>query len=94
MLRRATSDLPWCAWQCSMQYALCPAVFFLLLVSPGHSLHTPYLSDKTNVFGAESTGHCQSKNRWLSRLDRHLLGISFRGGLLFFFILEEEMYIF
>lgn len=80
MLRRATSDLPWRARQYSMQYAPCPAVFFLLLVSSGHSLHTPYLSNKANVFGVESTGHCQSKDRWLSRQEGHLLGICFKGG--------------
>lgn len=93
MLRRATSEWPQCAWQHSMQYALCPAVVFLLVVSPGHSLHTPYLSNKTNVFSAESTGHCQSKDRWLSRLDGHLLGI-LEGLFIYFLILEEEIYIF
>lgn len=67
------------------------AVFFLLLVSPGHSLCTPYLSNKINGFGAESTGHCQSKDRWISRLNGRLLGICFRG-VMFFFILEEEIY--
>lgn len=86
VLRRATSDLSWCAGRYNIQQGRARIVFSLLLVSPNHSLHAPCLSNKTNGFGAESPGHCQSKDRWCSRLDGHLLGICYQGfGVCFFF---------
>lgn len=83
-----------CMHSSTLQGEPCPAGVALLSGPPGRSVHTPHLSSKTNAFGAESTGHCQSKDGWLSRMDGHHLGICFRGWGRGFFISEEEIYIF
>jgi len=74
-LRRAAAQLPLCAQQCCKQdvpslAASLPPLVCLYIVC------TCQIKQMLEVL---SVGHCRSWDKWLSRQDRHLLGICFRG---------------